>query len=113
MNLGPDHYQAIDAAMSDIRAIEARAGVTRDSLSAMQQRLMRLAERDDLFTLEHCPPPEPGGQPHNFLYLLSEDDGHRFALYANSTAGGFSTPVHNHTTWAVIAGVSGEELNKV
>jgi len=113
MQLGPEHYQAIDAAINDIRAIEARDGVTRDSLSAILQRLVTLAARVDLFTLETCPPPAPGTQPSNYLYRLHEDDDHRFALYANATTGGVRTPVHNHTTWAVIAGVSGEELNKV
>jgi predicted metal-dependent enzyme (double-stranded beta helix superfamily) len=113
MQLGLKHHQAIEAAIQDIRAIEARDGVTRDSLSAIQQRLMVLAARVDLFTLETCPPPAPGTQPSNYLYRLHEDDDHRFALYANATTGGVRTPVHNHTTWAVIAGVSGEELNKV
>jgi predicted metal-dependent enzyme (double-stranded beta helix superfamily) len=109
----PQHYQVIDAAINDIRAIEARDGITRDSLSEIQQRLMNLAARVDLFTLDNYPPPEPDGQFSNYLYRLHEDDDHRFALYANATTGGVRTPVHNHTTWAVIVGVSGEELNKV
>ena len=37
---------------------------------------------------------------------------HRFALYANASLGGYGTPAHNHTTWAVIVGVTGAELNK-
>lgn len=113
MQLGAEQYQAIDAAIHDIRAIEVRDGVSRDSLSAIQQRLMDLAARADLFTLENLPPPEPGAQPNNYLYRLHEDDDHRLALYANATTGGVRTPVHNHTTWAVIAGVCGVELNKV
>jgi predicted metal-dependent enzyme (double-stranded beta helix superfamily) len=43
---------------------------------------------------------------------LSEDANHRFALYANASLGGHGTPAHNHTTWAVIVGVAGEELNR-
>lgn len=113
MNLEREHFIAIDAAIKDIRAIEARAGVTRESLAAIQQRLMRLAERDDLFTLEHCPPPAPGAVRNNTLYRLHEDADHRFALYANATLGSVTSPVHNHTTWAVIVGVSGEELNRL
>jgi predicted metal-dependent enzyme (double-stranded beta helix superfamily) len=45
------------------------------------------------------------------LYRVAEDADHRFALYVNASLGGHNTPAHNHTTWAVIVGVSGEELN--
>jgi predicted metal-dependent enzyme (double-stranded beta helix superfamily) len=102
----------IDAAVADIRTIEARDGVTRSSLAKIRQRLIQLAARTDLFTERDFPPPAPGGARSSCLYRLAEDADYRFALYANSSLGGYATPAHNHTTWAVIVGVSGEELNR-
>ena len=102
----------IDAAVADVRAIEARDGVSRDSLEKIKQRLIRLAARTDLFTASDFAPPEPGGKRNSCLYRVSEDGDHRFALYVNSSDGNYGTPAHNHTTWAVIVGVSGEELNR-
>jgi len=102
----------IDAAVADIRALEQSAGITRSSLAKIRQRLIRLAARTDLFTVQDFPPPEPGGKRQSCLYRLAEDADHRYALYANSSLGGYATPAHNHTTWAVIVGVTGEELNR-
>jgi hypothetical protein len=103
----------IEAAVADVRAIEARDGVTRDSLEKIKQRLVRLASRTDLFTASDFPPPEPGGKRNSCLYRVSEDPDHRFALYVNSSEGNYGTPAHNHKpSWAVIVGVSGEELNR-
>ncbi|HUQ24503.1 MAG TPA: cysteine dioxygenase [Burkholderiales bacterium] len=103
----------IEAAVADVRAIEARDGVTRESLEKIKQRLIRLAARRELFTAEDFPPPQPGGKRNSCLYRVSEDHDHRFALYANSSLGNYGTPAHNHKpSWAVIVGVSGEELNR-
>ena len=102
----------IEAAVADVRAIEARDGVTRESLGKIKQRLIGLAARTDLFTPEDFPPPQPGSKRNSCLYRVSEDSDHRFALYTNSSLGNYGTPAHNHTTWAVIVGVSGEELNR-
>ncbi len=102
----------IAAAAADIRAIEQRDGVTRASLAKIRQRLIQLATHTSIFTTEDFPPPEPGDARRSCLYRLSEDADHRYALYANSSLGGYATPAHNHTTWAVIVGVSGEELNR-
>jgi predicted metal-dependent enzyme (double-stranded beta helix superfamily) len=102
----------IDAAVADVRAIERAEGVTRDCLEKVKQRLLRLAARQDLFTARDFPPPGPGGKRNSCLYRVSEDADHRFALYVNSSFGNYGTPAHNHTTWAVIVGVSGEELNR-
>ena len=107
-----ERKREIDAAVADIRAIEQREGITRSSLAKVRQRLLQLAARTDLFTAQDFPPPEPGGKRHSCLYRLAEDADHRYALYASSSLGGHHTPAHNHTTWAVIVGVSGEELNR-
>jgi len=105
--------QEIEAAVTDVRAIEARDGVTRDSLEKIKQRLMRLAAQRELFTAADFPPPQAGGKRNSCLYRISEDEDHRFALYANSSLGNYGTPAHNHKpSWAVIVGVSGEELNR-
>src|SRR5258706_1905945 len=103
----------IEAALADVRAIETRDGVTRDSLEKIKQRLIRLAAHRELFTAADFPPPQPGGKRNSCLYRVSEDHDHRFALYANSSLGNYGTPAHNHKpSWAVIVGVSGEELNR-
>jgi predicted metal-dependent enzyme (double-stranded beta helix superfamily) len=102
----------IQAAVAEVRAIEKRDGVTRESLEKIKQRLIRLAGRQELFPASDFPPPEPGGKLKSCLYRVSEDPDHRFALYVNSSLGGHNTPPHNHTTWAVIVGVTGAELNR-
>jgi predicted metal-dependent enzyme (double-stranded beta helix superfamily) len=107
-----DRKHEIESAVTDVRTIEKRDGVTRESLEKIKQRLIRLAARRELFSASDFPPPEPGGKLKSCLYRVAEDADHRFALYVNSSLGGHSTPAHNHTTWAVIVGVTGEELNR-
>lgn len=113
MDCAKERTLEIAAAVTDVRNIEAAAGVTREALERIKQRLIRLASRTDLFTAADFPPPEPGGKLESCLYRLAEDEDHRFALYANASLGGYGTPAHNHTTWAVIVGVTGEELNRL
>jgi predicted metal-dependent enzyme (double-stranded beta helix superfamily) len=112
MDRAVERRKAIDAAVADIREIERREGVTRESLERIKARLIKLACRSDLFDPNDYPPPAPGQKLRSCLYRISEDADHRFALYANASLGGYGTPAHNHTTWAVIVGVTGEELNK-
>jgi predicted metal-dependent enzyme (double-stranded beta helix superfamily) len=102
----------IKAAVADIRAIETAQGVTRGAVERMQARLIRLAARTDLFTFADYPAPPAGGERNSTLYRIAEDDDHRFALYANAARAGVRSPAHNHTVWAVIVGISGEELNR-
>ena len=101
-----------ESAVADVRRIEATEGVTRASLEKIKQRMLKLAARRELFPAEDFPAPQPGGKQNSCLYRIAEDADHRFALYANSTLGGYGTPAHNHTTWAVIVGVTGRELNR-
>jgi predicted metal-dependent enzyme (double-stranded beta helix superfamily) len=112
MDRARERKSEIEAAVADVRALEKREGATRNSLEKIKQRLSRLAARQDLFSPSDFPPPAPGGKLKSCLYRVAEDPDHRFALYVNASLGGHSTPAHNHTTWAVIVGVSGEELNR-
>jgi predicted metal-dependent enzyme (double-stranded beta helix superfamily) len=107
-----ERRREIEAAVTDVRALEERHGVTLESLEKIKQRLVRLAARQDLFPSSDFPPPAPGGKLKSCLYRVAEDADHRFALYVNASLGGHSSPAHNHTTWAVIVGVTGEELNR-
>ena len=104
--------RAVAAAVADIRAIERDHGVTRDGLARMKRRLLDLAERTDLFPAEDFPPPDGDVDFPANVYRIAEDDDHRFALYVQSARGALDTPAHNHTTWAVIAGIRGDELNR-
>jgi predicted metal-dependent enzyme (double-stranded beta helix superfamily) len=112
MDRKQERRQQIDAAVKDVRDIEAREGVTRESLEKIKARLAKLAARKDLFDPADFPAPAPGGKLKSCLYRVAEDPDHRFALYVNASLGGHNTPAHNHTTWAVIVGITGEELNR-
>ena len=103
---------AVAATIDRIRAIEAAEGVTRASLDKMKAELLGLAAQEHLFPSQVFPPPAPGQKGAN-RYLLQEDAGNRFALYLNALNPGNQTKPHDHTTWAVVVAVDGQELNKV
>jgi predicted metal-dependent enzyme (double-stranded beta helix superfamily) len=104
--------EAVAAAMDDIRRIEADLGVTREGVEAIRDRIIELSRHRDLFALDDFPSPAADDERTSFLYRLAQDDDDRFALYAQSSNGQVETPVHNHTTWAVVVGFDGQELNK-
>ena len=102
--------KAVSDTVDRIREIEHTRGVTRESLSEMRDCLYALALQQELFPREDFPPPTDGDT--NIRYVLSEDDDQRFALYLNSILPGKLTEPHNHTTWAIVVAVEGEEQNR-
>ena len=102
----------IEETMADIRAIEAEHGVTRAGVEQIRDRLVTMAARRDLFSLDDLAPPADDETATSCLYRLAQDADDRFALYANVSNGKVSTPAHNHTTWAVVVGFEGQELNR-
>ena len=109
MNASTDRERAVAETVSAVRAIEAQQGVTRESLDAIRTVLIELARRREIFKEEVFPPRD---DDNGFLYTLSQDEDRRYALYLNSSACGVETPPHDHTTWAVVVGVQGDELNR-
>jgi rhodanese-related sulfurtransferase/predicted metal-dependent enzyme (double-stranded beta helix superfamily) len=106
MNLHQERSAAVRQLVDQARTIE-KAGVTPASLDKIGGLLAGLARRKELFPLEEFPLGADGG-----IYRLSEDPDHRFSLYASAGAKR-TVPPHNHTTWAIIAGVHGAERNVV
>ncbi len=100
---------AVADAMSDIRDID-HAGIDRDSVELIRQRLIQLAQQKELFPWSDFPPDD--SRDGSTLYLLSQDDDHRFALYMQSVADTTQAPPHDHLTWACIVGLEGKETNR-
>lgn len=106
------HATAVAATMDRIKGVERAQGVTRQSLDAIKEELLRLAAQEALFPAAEFPPP-PEGEKGSKRYLLQEDPDGRFAIYMLALNPGNSTKPHDHTTWAVVASVEGQELNRV
>ncbi len=102
---------AIAATIDRIRAI-ANEGMDRGKLDAIKAEMLALAAQEKLFPSSEFPPP-PNGEKGSRRYMLQEDADNRFALYLNALNPGNETKPHDHTTWAVIVAVDGQELNKV
>jgi len=103
---------AVAATMDRIKALEREQGVTRPALDAILAAMLDLAEHEALFSPDEFPPP-PEGEKGSRRYLLQEDPDGRFAIYLLALNPGNSTKPHDHTTWAVVTAVEGQELNRV
>ena len=101
--------QAVSNAVGRIRKIEKEMGTNYNGLEKIRDELVYLTRDKSLFPRDHFPLTETG---ESAIYRLSEDEDHRFALYGSVGASGKSVPPHDHTTWAVIVGVHGDELNR-
>lgn len=98
----------IDTARQHLDAGEHHAPLTHDQLKPVAEALEQLGLQRDLFPDEHFRvTPEFPAQ----VYRLAEDADGRYALYVSAGLPGKSQPPHDHTTWAIIAGVTGRERN--
>ena len=108
MTVQHQRARAVGELIGRVRAIESRDGVTRASLDRIKAELIALASRNELFPPAHfANVPGRAGT----IYHLAEDADGRFALYGSAGVPGKAQPPHNHTTWASIAGVYGDEHN--
>ncbi len=108
MSVQTRRAEAVAETIALVRARVEDGALTPEILATIKAPIIALAAREELFPAEHCP---PGDATHAGMYRLSEDADRLFALYASAEKPGFKAPPHNHTTWAVIAGVRGAEHN--
>lgn len=106
---------AVDAALNDVRQILGGQPPSRDTLKAIIARLEQLAADKALFSRADFPPPAiSAGVEASTRYRLNPADGEGgLALYLNSINPGKTTLPHDHTTWAVIVAVEGQEVNRI
>jgi len=101
-------HDAVQAMIARIREIAPKPEATREDLERIKPVLVELASRTELFPGESFTVPAGA---HGAIYELATDVDRRYALYASAGVGGKAQPPHNHTTWAAISGVYGEEHN--
>ncbi len=101
-------HRAVRETVARASEIVSEAGVTHDALEAIKGELVALANRRQLFPARHFPADR---ETRMGIYRLCEDAHAHIALYASAGLPGKRQTPHNHTTWAVIAGVRGNERN--
>lgn len=110
MNSSALHRQQVVSDMlRRVRQTLAAQAVTRHSLDTILSELKQLAAQSELWDEADFPSPEPS--EYQARYLIDQGDDLTVALYLNVMRPGKFIPPHDHTTWACIAGVEGEEYN--
>ncbi len=104
-----DAAYTLDAYVADLRRITAANadyGKIFDGVAPLAGRLA--LARDGWLKPEHYETDEEQGFG---VHLLHEEPDHTLAVFAIAWAPHDGTPVHDHGTWAIVAGVDGVERN--
>ncbi|AOY90639.1 sulfurtransferase [Cupriavidus sp. USMAA2-4] len=101
-------HAAVAAFLAEAKRLLEAAPADRTSLQPVAQALERLGLQRELFPAEHFP--VSADNPAQ-VYRLAEDVDGRYALYVSAGQPGKAQPPHDHTTWAIIAGIAGNERN--
>jgi rhodanese-related sulfurtransferase/predicted metal-dependent enzyme (double-stranded beta helix superfamily) len=107
MSIAVDRPAAVRRLIEDVKAILAADGVTRPALYQVAARLRTLAEQEQYFPLAHFPLPLGARSQSYRLYGDAADGMHLIVVRGSA---GHVSPIHNHRTWAAIAGIYGQEL---
>lgn len=110
MSKAEQRSRAIAQTLEKVRAIEAAQGVSRPSLAAIRAEMIQLARHTELFPEQDFPLAPDGGERFD---VLSVDADGRFELYLEVARARIETVPHDHTTWAVVVGIRGLELNRL
>lgn len=102
---------AVSEAVQKARHIINNQGVNAAALGKVKEILLTLAAQTELFSVADYPTPTP--KEYGKVYLISDDDDGSFSLYLVSSHPVGPSPIHDHGTWAVIAGMAGEEENTI
>jgi predicted metal-dependent enzyme (double-stranded beta helix superfamily) len=99
---------AVADAVARAKALIPNDNMTDAQRSGLASILVDLAAQEELWPEQDFP---IAGDALWAAYTLHEEQDGRYALYAVPMRTGHAQPPHDHTTWAVIAGVRGAEEN--
>ena len=94
--------------LQEIRKL-TKTDIDRNTLDQIRGEMETLTNHSNLFDSEDFP--LPSDNKPSRIYLLSEDRDQTLALYLVTGDKRVQSPAHNHNTWAVIAGMAGDEEN--
>jgi predicted metal-dependent enzyme (double-stranded beta helix superfamily) len=103
--------ELVASSMVSIKAIINSQGVNREALAEVKDILAALTQETEMFGDAEFPTPKP--EEIAKIYLLSDEEGGDFSLYLISVHPLRPSPIHDHGTFAVIAGLEGEEENTI
>ena len=110
-DVASDRARAVEAFLAQVRSLLLPgAAASHDTLQPVADALIRLGQRRALFPAAHFP---VDAEHPAQVYRLAEDADGGFVLYLSAGVAGKAQPPHDHTTWAVIAGVEGNERNEL
>ncbi|EWH01394.1 cysteine dioxygenase family protein [Halomonas sp. BC04] len=101
--------QAVNDTLGRVRQVLDQQGLSRHALEEVLIELKQLAGCREFWSADDFPPPSEGERQAR--YLIDQQDDQTIALYLNVMRPGKRIPPHNHTTWACIAAIEGEESN--
>lgn len=99
--------QATGLLLADVQTILENQPLDHDLLAQIREKLILLAGQSSLWTESDFP--QSTGDTLHARYLAAQAGD--LTLYLNVMRPGNKTPPHNHTTWACIAAVFGDEQN--
>jgi predicted metal-dependent enzyme (double-stranded beta helix superfamily) len=105
MSKHPQAEAMVEKAKDAIR----RKGVTRAAMQEVLTSLEMLARQTELWSSDRFHDPKP--DELQVRHFVREDPDQTFALYLNVLRPGKRIFPHNHTTWACVAAVAGQEHN--
>lgn len=111
MILSEPRRRAVQQSIERIKTVIAKGRLDRIVLAEVLAEVRGLADARELWSEAEFPAPDEASRQAR--YLIQEDPDHGYALYLNVMLPGRRIPPHNHTTWACVAGIEGEEHNFV
>ncbi|NOX68823.1 MAG: hypothetical protein GXP15_06535 [Gammaproteobacteria bacterium] len=99
--------QAVETLFADVQTMLNDHTLKRGLLTEIRDKLIALAGQSSLWSEDDFP--QSKGDTLHARYLVAQAGD--LTVYLNVMRPGNRTPPHNHTTWACIAAVSGDEQN--